>query len=86
MNNLYWNNFYKKFNIKKNSNFSDFILKKINKKKKLLEIGCGNGRDTFFFLKKDILCKAFDVSLTAIKNMNDSKVALNEIMKYVDSL
>jgi hypothetical protein len=25
-------------------------------------------------------------TLTAIKNMNDSKVALNEIMKYVDSL
>jgi hypothetical protein len=25
-------------------------------------------------------------TLTAIKNMNDSKVALNEIMKYIDSL
>lgn len=25
-------------------------------------------------------------TLTAIKNMNDSKVALNEIMKYIDSI
>jgi tellurite methyltransferase len=67
MNNLYWNNFYKKFYIKKNSNFSAFVLKKINKKKNLLEVGCGNGRDTFFFLKKKILCTAFDISITAIK-------------------
>ena len=79
MNNLYWNNFYKKFNIKKNSNFSDFILKKINKKKKLLEIGCGNGRDTFFFLKKSILCTAFDVSLTAIKK--NKKIVKNVFYK-----
>jgi len=66
MKHIYWNNFYKKFNLKKPSLFAQFVLKKLKKKSLLLEVGCGNGRDTFFFLKNKIKCVAYDISKTAI--------------------
>ncbi len=66
MKNNYWNNFYKKFNLKKPSLFARFVLKKLKKNSLLLEVGCGNGRDTFFFLKNNIKCTAYDISKTAI--------------------
>ena len=66
MDNNYWNNFYKKFNLKKPSSFARFVLKKLKKNSLLLEVGCGNGRDTFFFLKNNIKCTAYDTSKIAI--------------------
>jgi ubiquinone/menaquinone biosynthesis C-methylase UbiE len=66
MANIYWDNFYKKFNLTKPSLFARFALKKLKKNSSLLEVGCGNGRDTFFFLKNKIRCTAYDISKTAI--------------------
>lgn len=66
----YWNNFYKKKNILKPSNFSIFcenFLKKKKYKSKLFDIGCGNGRDTVFFNKKKIDCIGLDISSEVIK-------------------
>jgi len=63
----YWNSFYKKFNFISPSPFAKFVLRKIKKKKFLLEVGCGNGRDTFFFIKNKINCHAYDISGTDIK-------------------
>ncbi len=65
----YWENFYKKNHILEESSFANFVLKKI-KKKTLLDIGCGNGRDTFFFLKKGIKAFGIDFSKTVIKKNN----------------
>ena len=50
-NEKYWDDFYKNFLVKKESSFARFVYKKIQTKKrnKLLDVGCGNGRDTFFF-------------------------------------
>lgn len=55
-NKKYWDDFYKIFLVKEESSFARFVYKKIQNKKinKLLDVGCGNGRDTFFFLKKDL--------------------------------
>ena len=64
----YWEKFYKKFNIKKETKFSRFVLKRINRNNKLIDIGCGNGRDTFFFLKKKIISVGADKCFFVIKN------------------
>ena len=66
--NLYWNNFYSNFSFSKESNFAKFCLKYIKKNSDLLDIACGNGRDTFFFIKNGIKCKGIDISKIAIKN------------------
>ena len=47
----YWDKFYKNFKIEKESKFAKFVyykLRKVNKKINMLDVGCGNGRDTFF--------------------------------------
>jgi ubiquinone/menaquinone biosynthesis C-methylase UbiE len=69
-NKKYWDDFYKSFFVKKESPFARFVYKKIQKKKidKLLDVGCGNGRDTFFFCKKGFDIKGIDISKTAIRN------------------
>ena len=70
-NEKYWDDFYKNFLFKKESSFARFVYKKIQTKKrnnKLLDVGCGNGRDTFFFFKKGFDIKGIDISKTAIRN------------------
>ena len=67
----YWNSYYNN-NIKfKESSFARFVKKKINKVKKnakLIDIGCGNGRDSFFFSKNGLKVTAIDISNKAIAN------------------
>ena len=61
--NEYWNTFYsKKKLIKKPSSFAVEIVKYLDSDKKLLELGCGNGRDSFFFAKNGIHVIALDLS------------------------
>jgi tellurite methyltransferase len=69
----YWNNFYKQnFEfINKNSYFSEWCLKHFNDKYKikLLDIGCGNGRDLIFFEKNEISVLGIDKSIEAINTL-----------------
>ncbi len=70
----YWNKFYKKTNhIKKPTLFAKFCAKKINHYKgTLYDVGCGNGRDVFYFNKKKINCIGIDRSQEVIKkNLKD---------------
>jgi ubiquinone/menaquinone biosynthesis C-methylase UbiE len=76
----YWNRFYKiKKTNDKPSNFAKFIKKKfLSKKIYLFEIGCGDGRDSFYFknyVKKII---AIDQSRSIIKK-NIKIVKKNQI-------
>ena len=53
----YWNKFYKRIKIQQPSKFALFAYKKLTKLKKkftMIDVGCGNGRDTIFFIKKKI--------------------------------
>jgi len=77
----HWNKFYKTFNIRRETSFARFVLKKINKKKSMLEVGCGNGRDTFFFRKNNIDITAVDSSSIAIKK---NKLKNNSSFKLLD--
>ena len=68
----YWNKYYKKIAFVKTtpSNFSKFCYNKFikkSKKKNILDIGCGNGRDAIFFFKKGLKVTGIDKSSAAIK-------------------
>ena len=70
--NSYWNSYYKKIELLniKPSSFSKFCYNrfiKSTKKKDILDIGCGNGRDTIFFFKKGLKVVGIDKSATVIK-------------------
>ncbi|ARJ47510.1 class I SAM-dependent methyltransferase [Candidatus Pelagibacter sp. RS39] len=70
----YWDKFYKNFKIEKESKFAKFVyykLRKVNKKIKkinMLDVGCGNGRDTIFFIKKGINATGLDQSNVIYSN------------------
>ena len=65
----FWNYFYKKkSSVSSASNFAKFCKKNyIIKNSKLLEIGCGNGRDAFYFYKNNIFVTAIDKSKEVIQ-------------------
>lgn len=70
MNKNYWNKYYKSKKTKLNpSNFARFIINFFKKKKlnNLLEIGCGDGRDSFYFSQKLKKIISIDRSKEAIK-------------------
>jgi tellurite methyltransferase len=72
---VFWNNFYKKHkHTHKPTSFAAFCLPYINKKSTLIELGCGNGRDSFFFAKNKIKVYAFDISMEAINWNNQHKI------------
>jgi|MDTC01.2.fsa_nt_gb ubiquinone/menaquinone biosynthesis C-methylase UbiE len=64
----YWNKFYSKKKAPlKSSSFAVFCLKFIkNKSNTIIDIGCGNGRDTVFFLKRGYECYGIDQSKSII--------------------
>ena len=68
--NNYWNKYYKKTSFDKQSNFANFVLRKLRKKKKfnLADIACGNGRDTVFFNNHGLNVIGFDQSKIVVKN------------------
>ena len=74
-NKLFWDSFYKKERkFDKPSDFARFVLKKIKKTNaSLLDIGCGNGRDTIFFIQNKINAIGCDKSSVVIKKNNKSK-------------
>ena len=77
----YWDLYYsnKKTNFKP-SNFVKQVIKKkfINKKSVIIELGCGDGRDTFFFSRKVKKIYAFDKSIKII-NRNKKLQSLKKI-------
>ena len=72
---LYWKQFYEDANIRKNSLFSIFINKYISKRSNIIELGCGNGEDAFYFYKSGHFVHTCDQSNNVLKN----KEILNKI-------
>jgi tellurite methyltransferase len=69
--NYYWDKFYKKkLKISKPSSFAKFVFNYLKKNKSIIDIGCGNGRDSFFFNKKNLDVIGVEKSKTAIDNNN----------------
>ena len=76
----YWNTYYKSNKKIKESSFARFVIKKIDKNSKIIDIGCGNGRDSFFFSKNDLKVTAIDISKNAIKN---NSLKSNKNLKFL---
>ena len=76
----YWNTYYKNNKKIKESSFARFAIKKIDKNSKIIDIGCGNGRDSFFFSKNDLKVTAIDISNNAIKN---NSLKSNKNLKFL---
>ncbi len=68
---LYWNQYYIKPPeiLGKPSDFAVSIANEMIPGKQLLELGCGNGRDSLFFLEKGMFVTGVDVSDAAIRNL-----------------
>ncbi len=65
----YWNRFYKGEVCGTPSLFSQFALKFMETGKSLLDIGCGNGRDSIFFASNGLKVIGIDASNVAIENL-----------------
>lgn len=68
----YWNQYYAGLNGKlaEPSQFAKDIVGKLKPGKHLLELGCGNGRDSLFFLNNGLRVTAIDASDIAIDLLN----------------
>ncbi len=74
MNKGYWENIYKKNIVPtKGSNFAKFVfryIKQNNLEGCMLDVGCGNGRDTLYFNKNGIYCVGIDRAAKYSKHSN----------------
>ena len=76
----YWDSFYKKFGEESQSLFAEFCLEFfLNEKTSILELGCGNGRDSLFFIKNSFKVTGIDQSRSAIEAIN------NRTQSFTDS-
>lgn len=96
----YWKNFYKEHRIGEiPSSFAEFVMKKFLKRDmSLLEMGCGNGRDAFYFASNGVRVTAYDLAedeinyLTKVSKGNPefrtgnfTELSLNETFDFVYS-
>ena len=87
----FWNKYYKdRDETLPRSDFAEFTMRYLKKEKSLIDIGCGDGRDSVFFSKQNIFTTGVDFSTLAIKKNKELKNAylkfellnLNEIQSY----
>ncbi len=84
----YWNNYYKKnISPKEPSDFAKEIVNQLDCNKNLLEIGCGNGRDSIFFSKHNLNIFSIDQSEIAIEELKKQNYKNITFIKdnFVDS-
>ena len=69
----YWSEYYLKNNKPTDpSDFAKFILSKVDKNKTLIELGCGNGRDSVFFSKYDFNVIGVDQVENEVNFLNEN--------------
>lgn len=74
-----WNKFYEKFKFSIPSQFCVLTAIELNAEDVLIDLGCGNGRDSLYFLiNQNILTYGVDQSEAAIKSIIESDSALHK--------
>lgn len=67
---LYWNQYYAQGNaVEEPSLFAQFSVEQMKAGKSLLELGCGNGRDSIYFHTKGLKVTAIDASDSIISKL-----------------
>lgn len=68
----YWNQYYEKNSkeIQGHSNFAETILPYLKEGKALVDLGCGNGRDSVYFIEHKLEVTGIDASEEAIRRLN----------------
>ncbi|MFT7344377.1 MAG: tellurite methyltransferase [Lentimonas sp.] len=85
INKEYWNNFYKLDIVPRHeSPFADYVMDYIIsenlKDKKLIDVACGNGRDTFFFKDKGVSSTGIDLSVNP--DAEDTEFIQGNILQF----
>lgn len=84
MSKKYWKQFYKNKHILQPSSFAIFCLNFIPKSSKIVELGCGNGRDAFFFANKGYKITGVDFA-TQPKQKENINFIKYDIIKYLNN-
>lgn len=70
-NRAYWNQYYSnKVCATHPSPFANYVSTLVEPGRKMVELGCGNGRDAVFFAQKGMQVTALDLSEAAIQDLN----------------
>lgn len=65
----HWKGYYSSNEVPSNpSSFAEIVMEREGSGKSLLEIGCGNGRDTFYFARNNMKVTGIDYSSEAIES------------------
>tara|TARA_B110000003_G_C16653104_1_gene535190 strand:- start:5369 stop:5983 length:615 start_codon:yes stop_codon:yes gene_type:complete len=80
----YWDEYYSKNSEPfLNSPFSEFIISELSKKKSILDIGCGNGRDSIFFAENKLHTMGIDQSEKAVSSLKKYE---NKFLEFKSTL
>ena len=67
----YWNEFYNKIkDLDEPSLFAQSVIENMEKGRSVLELGCGNGRDSLYFMKQGMIVTAIDASDMIINQLS----------------
>ncbi len=72
----YWNHYYAKklTEIQSPSDFAQWVISYLEPGKSLIDLGCGNGRDSLYFMKRHLNVTGIDASEEAISQLNQLKL------------
>ncbi len=69
----YWNEYYKTHRVNKDSStFAKYIINKLLPNKRLIDLGCGNARDSIYFAQHNIEVLGIDYADDEIKYLNEN--------------
>lgn len=79
----YWNRFYRSSRlIEEPSSFARFVSARYSSPSDLIDIGCGNGRDSFYFESQGWRVTGIDSSAAAIAHCNLTALSLDSDCKF----
>ena len=80
-NSAYWNQYYKnRVCSQEPSPFAQYVATLVEPGKRMVELGCGNGRDAVFFAGRELQVTALDMSREAIAQLRSRNIANAEFL------